>query len=107
MHDEELRDLGKRLLDEGVAPKHVKRTVRELRYHYADLEEKALAKGLLPKDAATRAKELLGAQDLIVEEVLARPELKTGNYGWAWALAALGPIVLFAAIAVTPTCCSM
>ena len=107
MYDRQFRNLRRRLLDGGVAPKHVTRTVKELRHHFADLEENALAEGLLPRDAAIRAEEQLGDQDRIAAEVLARPELRTWNFRWAWALCGLGPIALFLATAVTPTCCSL
>ncbi len=95
MHDPQFSELRRHLLRGGVAPKHVKRTIKELRHHFLDLEGKALDEGLPPEDAAAQAAEQLGDQELILEGVLARPELRSWAHRWAWAIYGLGPIILF------------
>ncbi len=94
--------LRRRLLIAGVAPKHVTRVLKELRHHNADLEAAALTDGLTPEAAAIRAEQLLGDQELIIQEALARPELKSWSHRWAWAAYGLCPIVLLAVAVVAP-----
>ena len=96
MHDLNLRGLRKRLLRGGVAPKHVKRTLKELRYHFADLEQKALAEGSSRKEAATQAAKGIGDPELIIEEALARPELKSWAYRWPCGVYGVLPGILLA-----------
>jgi len=96
MRDLDLRGLGARLLQGGVAPKHVNRTLKELKHHFADLEQKALSEGLPPRDAVTQAVERLGDPERIIEEVLARPELKSWAYRWPWGIYGIFPVVALA-----------
>ena len=93
MRDLDLRGLRVRLLRGGVAPKHVNRTLKELRHHFADLERKALSEGSSPTDAAAQAVEYLGDPKLIIEEALARPELRSWAYRWPWGIYGMFPVV--------------
>jgi hypothetical protein len=93
MRDLDLRGLRMRLLRGGVAPKHVNRTLKELRHHFADLEQKALSEGLSQTDAAAQAVEQLGDPKLIIEEALARPELRSWAYRWPWVIYGMFPVV--------------
>lgn len=102
MRELKLAGLRRRLLLGGVAPKHVKRVLKELRHHHADLEATARSEGLTPERAAIQAEQLLGDQTLIIQEALARPELKAWSHRWAWAAYGLGPIVLFAIAVAAP-----
>lgn len=93
MHDVDMRTLKVRLLRGGVAPRHVKRTLRELRHHLADLEQCALAAGLSPEKAAAQAREQIGDREQIVQATLARPELKSWAYRCPWAVYGILPAV--------------
>jgi hypothetical protein len=80
------------LIRGGVAPRYVARTVLELREHYADLEEDALAAGLSPWEAAAEARERLGAEESLASAVLAHRELLTWRRRQRWIGAALVPL---------------
>ncbi len=79
MHKPEFRVLEKRLIDAGIAPRHVRRTVGEMRDHYEDLVEAAIEQGMQRDSAHERALRALGQVDDLVQEMAAHPELK----GWA------------------------
>jgi hypothetical protein len=96
MRDLDLTGLRMRLLRGGVAPKHVNRTLKELRHHYADLERQALSEGLSQTDAAAQAVQQLGDPKLIIEAALARPELRSWAYRWPWLIYGLLPVVALA-----------
>lgn len=100
MRDLELTGLRLRLLRGGVAPKHVNRTLKELRHHFADLEQKALSEGLSQTDAAAQAVKQLGDPELIIEEALARPELRSWAYRWPWVIYGMFPVVALALVVV-------
>jgi hypothetical protein len=100
MRDLDLVWLRVRLLRGGVARKHVNRTLKELRHHLADLERKAISEGLSQSDAAAQAAEQLGDPQLIIEEALARPELRSWAYRWPWVIYGIFPVVALALTAV-------
>jgi hypothetical protein len=89
-----------RLLRGGVAPKHVNRTLKELRHHFADLKQKALSEGLSPREAIAQAAEQIGDPKLIIEEALARPELRSWAYRWPWGIYGIFPVVALALVVV-------
>jgi hypothetical protein len=69
--------LSERLLRGGVAPKYVRRTVTELRDHFSDVKDEALASGLSHDEAEREASSRLGTEDVIVDDILAKPELQS------------------------------
>ena len=79
MREPEFQVFAKRLLDAGIAPKHVHRTVNEMRDHYDDLVEAGVDQGLRRAAAQERALDRLGQVDDLVQEMASHPELK----GWA------------------------
>ncbi|MDJ0749612.1 MAG: hypothetical protein QNJ11_09005 [Woeseiaceae bacterium] len=79
MREPEFRVLAERLIDAGIAPKHVHRTVNEMRDHYEDLVEAGLEQGLERAMAQEQAMRQLGQFDDFVHEMALHPELK----GWA------------------------
>ena len=79
MPEPEFRVLEERLIDAGIAPKRVQRTVNEIRDHYEDLVEAGLKRGLERRSAQEQALRELGEVDDLVREMAAHPELK----GWA------------------------
>jgi len=80
MPDRDLDMLRRRLLESGVAPRHVVRIVSELSDHYDDLELEATRRGLSRKAAKAQAKNRLGDPSVIAEQVLNQPELKCWFY---------------------------
>ena len=64
------------LLQGGVAPVYIARTLLELEVHYTDLEQDALAAGLSREEAERVALTALGSVRHIAAAVLARPELR-------------------------------
>lgn len=85
--------LQKRLLDSGVAPRHVIRFVSELSDHYEDLEAEAVSNGLTREAARTQASERIGDTNVIAEEFKKQPELQC----WARRFPQLARVVLPAA----------
>jgi hypothetical protein len=77
MPDAQFESLRLELLESGVAPVYVERTIVELREHYADLECAALEGGLGADEAARAALASLGSERAIAAAVLSRPELLT------------------------------
>jgi len=91
-----------RLLDEGVAPRHARRTTQELREHYADLRAELIADGMAAALAERTASRQLGPLDDLARVISARPELRS----WAYRYPRIGRVVLpiawAAALPVTP-----
>jgi hypothetical protein len=97
MREPDFNSLKERLLRNGVAPKHVRRTIAELKDHHTDLFSEALARGHSVEEAAPEASIRLGDEDMLAAEVIARPELRSFAYRWPWVAYGLTPIVLFVA----------
>ena len=100
MRDLDLRGLRIRLLRGGVAPRHVNRTLKELRHHFADLEQKALSQGLSQLEASAQAAERIGDPELVIDEALSRPELRSWAYRWPWGVYGILPVVTMALVIV-------
>ncbi len=91
--------LATNLLKNGIAPKHVHRTVHELRDHYDDLVDSAVDAGANSKTARGLASRELGSMDEFVREMASRRELKT----WAFRYPKLAVVVYpLACLAVLP-----
>jgi hypothetical protein len=93
------------LLRAGVAPRHVRRYLRELDDHLADLIEARQAAGHDGPDAEIRARALLGGDAELAAAMLARPELKSWAARAPWLVFGLIPpvaIVTAFAIVILP-----
>jgi hypothetical protein len=88
--------LSERLLYAGIAPRHVRRTVRELSDHFDDLVREEKDGGAARDLAETRALSRLGHEDDLAEAMLSRPELKSFTARYPWAVFGLGPLVMLA-----------
>ncbi len=75
MDDVSLARLAQRLLRAGVAPRHVRRSVEELRAHRADLLAQLSADGLDAAEAGRVVDARLGSADAFYAATIARPEL--------------------------------
>lgn len=100
MDGPDFKAIKRRLLRGGVAPGHVKRTIRELGHHQADLVADARSTGASPEEAAMLARRRLGSDDRIVRAVLSRPELKSWAHTWPWAIYAVAPLVCYCLVIV-------
>lgn len=100
MSDPDFSTLKTKLLRGGVAPKHVNRTLTELRDHFADLRSEALQRGLTEREAHQEAVKRIGTHDAIAGDVLAKPELRSWAARWPWAVYGLSPVITFVASVV-------
>jgi len=86
------------LLKGGVAPRHVRRYVRELQDHLGDLTERQRAAGYDEDDAAIRARARLGDDGELAQAMLNQPGLRSWPARLPWLVfVALPPVVTAAA----------
>ncbi len=97
MQPQQLESLGERLLRSGIAPRHVRRYLRELRDHYDDAVQGELRKGVSRATAEEAAATRVGDPDHLVESALARPELLSWSRRWPCAVYIVAPLLLFPA----------
>jgi len=109
MSEIDINKLRKELLTGGVAPKYVRRTLEELGQHFSDLENTALKYGVSQNEASKQAKTELGKEDLIISEILAKPELKSwssrypiSTYLFGSTICYILAMVLILAVAIVP-----
>jgi hypothetical protein len=102
MPDRRFEELKRALLNSGVAPLYVERTILELGEHYADLERDALAAGMSSEAAARAARAALGSEQAISAAILAQPELFDWSRRWPRVASCLSSAVLVGAIAEAP-----
>ncbi|HEX4077870.1 MAG TPA: hypothetical protein VHX61_03220 [Rhizomicrobium sp.] len=78
--------LRERLLRTGIAPRHVRRYVGELRDHFDDLVREETANGALQGEAEIRARRRLGSDSDLAAVMLACPELRSlaARYPWPY-----------------------
>lgn len=88
--------LSERLLVAGIAPRHVRRYVRELSDHFDDLVREEKTDGTGRELAETQALSRLGHENDLADAMLARPELRSLASRFPWAVFGLGPIALLA-----------
>jgi len=92
-HFNELRE---RLLRAGVAPRHVRRYVRELSEHLADLRSEEERAGKNPNEAETSALRRLGAIEDLARAMLEKREFLAWSARAPWAMFGVGPVALLA-----------
>ena len=73
----DFRGLEASLLAAGIAPRHVRRTVLELRDHFEDLVDAESAGGVERHVAEDRAARQIGSFESVVVAMQARPELQS------------------------------
>lgn len=95
-------ELEQRLLQGGIARRYVERTLLELREHYTDVEQDALASGVSRAEAAERARAALGDEHILADAVLAHPELRDWRRDWPRTAACIDSITLIAVLPVAP-----
>lgn len=80
MHEPDFNRLKTRMLQNGVAPRHVHRTLCELEDHYRDLVDEVTDNGASVEDANAVASARLGEMDDLIDGMLACREIR----GWAY-----------------------
>jgi hypothetical protein len=91
---EPFEPLRETLLHAGVAPTHVRRYLRELSEHYADLVDEELEAGRSPEGAKAAARTRLGADETLAAAMLAEPSLRSWTGRAPWATLVIGPFLL-------------
>jgi hypothetical protein len=94
-------ELRERLLCAGVAPRHVRRYLAELKDHLADLMAEEERAGRSPADAAGAALVRLGSVDDLVRAMTGQLKLQSWSARAPWAVFGLGPLILLAAAWLT------
>ena len=91
------RDLEERLLRAGVAPRHVRRYVAELRDHLADLTNEEERAGKSRVDAEAAALLRLGGVEQLAAAMVGRREFQAWSARAPWAVFGVGSLVSLAA----------
>jgi hypothetical protein len=84
--------LRERLLQGGIAPRHVRRYLRELEEHYADLYAAQREAGFEPKDADIRARALLGEDENLAQAMLQQRDFRSISARFPWLVFPLAPL---------------
>lgn len=92
--------LRERLLCAGVAPRHVRRFLGELRDHYEDALRAELARGADLTAAGETAWARLGSEESLVQSVIDRPELRSTAARFPALVFGLAPVLVWLATAI-------
>jgi hypothetical protein len=90
-------ELRERLLRAGVAPRYVRRYLRELGDHLADLRAEEERAGRSPADAESAAFARLGGMDDLAKAVIERRQFQSWCARAPWAIYAVVPTLFLAA----------
>jgi len=102
MQSQTLSGLSDRLLRAGVAHRHVRRYIRELRDHYEDALHEELAKGLDRRLAEQAAWARVGSEEELVRSVLAQPALRSTAARFPALVFGAAPVLIwFASLALS------
>lgn len=94
--------LERQLLRDGIAPRHVRRTIAELEDHFDDLVATCRQRGLPQQAAECRALAQLGSLDDIGVAIAAQPDLQCWYRRWPRAASLLYPVACAAALPFVP-----
>ena len=90
-------ELGERLLRAGVAPRHVRRYLRELGDHLADLRAEEERTGKSRADAEAAALARLGGMEDLARAMVEQRHLQSWSARAPWAMCGLAPLFALAA----------
>lgn len=82
-----------RLLRGGIAPRHVKRYLRELDDHLSDLAEAQAAAGQDAQTAAARARAALGPDDELADAMLKQRDFRSLGARFPWLVFGVLPVL--------------
>jgi hypothetical protein len=85
-------ELRERLLEAGVAPRHVRRYLRELADHLSDLKAEGERSGQSRADAESSALRRLGSADDLASAMIKRREFQSWAVRAPWATFGLAPV---------------
>jgi hypothetical protein len=85
--------LSQRLLRAGIAPRRVRRLISELEAHFADLVAEKRSVGLSQAESESQAAVRLGTDNVLIANILARPELHSWARQWPWLAFVLLPLL--------------
>jgi hypothetical protein len=88
-----LNELRERLLLAGVAPRHVRRYIKELADHLADLRAEKEREGRSSADAESESLMRLGSMDDLAKAMTERKEFQSWCVRAPWAMFGLAPIL--------------
>src|SRR5215470_12497553 len=94
---EPFSELRERLLHAGVAPRHVRRYVKELREHLADLTAEEAHAGCTRAESETRAMARLGSVDDLTKAMIEQRQFRSWCARAPWAVFSLAPVLWLAA----------
>lgn len=87
-------ELRERLLKAGIAPRHIRRYLRELSEHLADLKSEETAAGRNRTDAESAALLRLGTTDELAKAMIDQRQFQAWSVRAPWAIFGLAPILL-------------
>ena len=96
-------EIRERLLRGGIAPRHVRRYLRELSDHFGDLVLEERRNGLSEIAAKTAARQRLGSDEALADALLSRPELRSIAARHPALTFGLGSIVILASAVFAAT----
>jgi hypothetical protein len=86
--------LREQLLRGGIAPRHVKRYLRELSEHLADLTEAQRRTGLGEDEAATHARAALGPDADLADAMIRQRDFRAFSARFPWAVFGIMPLAV-------------
>jgi hypothetical protein len=104
MARQDLDILRGRLLHAGIAPRFVARAVAELGDHFEDIESEAAGNGVARETAATLAAERLGTIEVIAQQYLGRPEMRSWFYRYPQLARVVFPVAYALLLPALPIC---
>lgn len=102
MRRRDFAELEARLLQGGIAPRHVQRALAEFEDHYRDLVEEATDTGVPVEDARARAAARLGDVDCLVGGMLSCPELRSWAFRYPRLAVLVYPLACLLALPAMP-----
>lgn len=90
-------ELGERLLRAGIAPRHVRRYLKELSDHLADLRAEEELAGRSREEANSAALARLGGVEELARAMMQRPHFRSWCARAPWAMFTLAPLLALAA----------
>jgi len=98
MHPLSFDTVREKLLQVGIAPRHVSRYVVELREHMADLVARERANGLDAHEAQARARVILGTDAQLAQAMLDRSPPRSWAAKASWLVFGITPVVAIIAV---------
>lgn len=90
------------LMRAGVSPRHVRRSVAELREHFGDIEDALRRQGVSRSDARRMAFTELGDLAVIAAGIASHPELKCWSRRWPRMACVVYPLAWICLVPVMP-----